>query len=220
MNGFWARRGKRMFDLALALGIILALWPVVLAVAILVRLKLGSPILFTQRRLGKETVEFELYKFRSMTDERDADGQPLPDEIRLTRFGQWLRSTSLDELPQTLNVLKGEMSFIGPRATLPAYKDILLERYPERFRVLPGITSLPAVQGRNALSWDQRFSLDIEYVKNFGARMDISICLRTIPVILGRKGIAMPGVATATRYDEEVSQAKQKLEIQSSDQKT
>jgi lipopolysaccharide/colanic/teichoic acid biosynthesis glycosyltransferase len=209
MNSFWSRRGKRLFDLVLAACVIVLFWPVLLLVTLLVRHKLGSPVLFTQQRLGKDAVEFRLYKFRSMTDARDAQGKPLSDEERLTRFGKLLRSTSLDELPQTINVLKGEMSFIGPRAMLPDYKEILMERYPRRFDVLPGLTSLAAIRGRNALGWEERFAMDIEYVDKFGPRMDLYVFLRTIPVILGRKGIAMPGVATATRYDDEVRAREQ-----------
>jgi len=123
----------------------------------------------------------------------------------LTRFGRLLRSTSLDELPQIVNILKGEMSFIGPRATLPAYKAQLLEKYPERFEATPGITSLPAIRGRNALDWDQKFSLDVEYVRRFGFMMDLEIFLKTIPVVLGREGISMPGQATASRYDQQAN---------------
>ena len=202
-NGFWGIFGKRACDLALALGIFLFLWPLLLVVAVLVRLKLGSPVIFSQSRLGRDAKEFKLYKFRSMTDARSTDGELLADDVRLTRFGRLLRSTSLDELPQIVNILKGEMSFIGPRATLPAYKAQLLEKYPERFEATPGITSLPAIRGRNALDWDQKFSLDVEYVRRFCFKMDLEIFLKTIPVILGREGISMPGQATATRYDKQ-----------------
>ncbi|MYZ53007.1 sugar transferase [Malikia spinosa] len=202
-NGLWGIFGKRACDMALALGILLLLWPLLLVVAILVGFKLGSPVIFSQSRLGRGAKEFKLYKFRSMTDARGPNGELLPDEVRLTRFGRLLRSTSLDELPQILNILKGEMSFIGPRATLPAYKAKLLEKYPERFEATPGITSLPAIRGRNALDWDQKFSLDVEYVRRFGFMMDLEIFLKTIPVILGREGISMPGQATTTRYDQQ-----------------
>ena len=203
--GFWGKFGKRACDLALALGILLLLWPLLLLVAVLVRVRLGSPVIFSQNRLGRGAKEFRLYKFRSMTDARGANGELLPDEVRLTRFGRILRSTSLDELPQIVNILKGEMSFIGPRATLPAYKERLLEKYPERFEAIPGITSLPAIRGRNSLDWDQKFSMDVEYVRRFGFLMDLEIFLKTIPVVLGRKGISMPGQATATRYDQQAN---------------
>ena len=201
MNTIWGNFGKRIFDLVLAFSLIITLLPIITITAIMVRARLGSPIFFTQRRIGKNTSEFNLYKFRSMTDERDKNGELLPDEIRLTAFGKLLRSTSLDELPQIINILKGEMSFIGPRATLPAYKASLLERYPERFKVMPGITSLPAIRGRNSLSWDEKFSMDVEYVQNFGFVMDMEIFFKTIPVVLGRKGISMEGSVTSTKYD-------------------
>lgn len=204
-KGIWGKFGKRIFDLSLALAIILLLWPLLLLVAASVRVKLGAPIIFWQNRLGYFGKEFRLYKFRSMTDARGTDGELLADEVRLTRFGQLLRSTSLDELPQIVNILKGEMSWIGPRATLPAYKEKLLEKYPERFEAIPGITSLPAIRGRNSLDWDQKFSLDVEYVRQFGFMMDLKIFLATIPVILGREGISMQGQATATRYDQKIN---------------
>lgn len=202
MNGFWARRGKRWFDLLLSISILAILSPVLLIVTLLVRFKLGAPVLFTQQRLGRGAVEFKLYKFRSMTNAIDQDGQLLPDEVRLTRFGKLLRSTSLDELPQIINIIKGEMSFIGPRATLLSYRELLLANYPKRFEAMPGITSLPAIRGRNALGWDEKFAMDVEYVESFGFLMDMHICFKTIPVVFGREGISMQGVATATRYDQ------------------
>lgn len=205
MNNIWEKFGKRIFDLSLALILIILLLPIIIATTLMVRAKLGSPIFFTQRRIGKNTSEFNLYKFRSMTNERNKNGELLPDEIRLTEFGKLLRSTSLDELPQIINILKGEMSFIGPRATLPAYKDSLLARYPERFKVMPGITSLPAIRGRNSLSWDEKFSMDVEYVQKFGFIMDMEIFFKTIPVVLGRKGISMEGSVTSTKYDDTTS---------------
>lgn len=205
MNGFWGHYGKRIFDLVLALTLTAALLPIVIITAIMVRIKLGYPIFFTQRRIGKDAAEFNLYKFRSMTDERGHNGELLPDEVRLTQFGKLLRSTSIDELPQIINIINGEMSFIGPRATLPSYKNILLERYPERFKAMPGITSLPAIRGRNSLSWDEKFSMDVEYVQRFGFLLDMEICAKTIPVILGRKGISMHGSTTSTKYGDDTS---------------
>lgn len=209
-KGLWGRFGKRAFDLTLALSIVLVLWPVLLVVAVLVRMKLGSPVFFSQNRLGRGGREFKMYKFRSMTDARGPDGELLPDDVRLTHFGRVLRSTSIDELPQIANILKGEMSFIGPRATLPAYKAQLLLKYPKRFEVIPGITSLPAIRGRNGLDWDQKFSLDVEYVNRFGFMMDLEIFLKTIPVILRREGISMKGQATATRYDQQINKVNDK----------
>lgn len=207
-NGFWGLFGKRACDVALALVIFLLLWHLLIIIAMIVRLKLGSPVIFSQTRLGRGANEFRMYKFRSMTDARNSNGELLPDEVRLTRFGRLLRSTSLDELPQIVNILKGEMSFIGPRATLPAYKEQLLKRYPERFEATPGITSLPAIRGRNTLDWDHKFSLDVEYVHHFGFKMDLEIFLKTIPVVFGREGISMPGQATTTRYDQKLKNKK------------
>lgn len=201
MNDFWARFGKRACDLFLSFSILVFLFPVLVIVALLIRIKLGSPILFTQQRLGKDAEEFKFYKFRSMSNLVDKDGNLLSDEIRLSRFGKFLRSTSFDELPQIINIIKGEMSFIGPRATLPSYKNLLLTNYPKRFKAIPGITSLPAIRGRNALSWDEKFAMDVEYVENFSFKMDMYIFFRTIPVILKRDGISMQGSVTATRYD-------------------
>lgn len=209
-KGLWGLFGKRAFDLFLAVSIVLVLWPVLLVVAALVRMKLGSPVFFSQNRLGRGAREFKMYKFRSMTDARGPDGALLPDEVRLTRFGRVLRSTSIDELPQIVNILKGEMSFIGPRATLPAYKSKLLVKYPKRFEAVPGITSLPAIRGRNGLDWDEKFSLDVEYVNRFGFMMDLEIFLKTIPVVLGREGISMKGQATATRYDQNMDKKNDK----------
>ena len=208
----WRNFGKRLFDLMLSLVVLLFLWPLLIFIAILVRLKLGSPIIFSQNRLGRDAKEFRLYKFRSMTDARGINGELLPDDIRLTRFGRILRITSLDELPQVLNILKGEMSWIGPRATLPAYKVQLLEKYPERFEVPPGISSLPGIRGRNSLDWDQKFSLDVEYVRHFGFMMDLEIFLKTFPVIFRREGISMKGHATSIRYDKNISKNDSKGE--------
>ncbi|MYN13574.1 sugar transferase [Pusillimonas sp. TS35] len=205
MTHFWKRRGKRWFDLSITLLILLLLWPLFLAVALMVRIMLGGPVLFTQRRLGQHAAEFHLYKFRSMTDARDAQGILLPDEQRLTRFGKWLRASSLDELPQTLNVLRGEMSLIGPRALLPEYRERLQARHPRRFDVLPGITGLAAVSGRNALPWETRLALDDEYVHRLSAGLDLYIFFKTIPVVLGRKGVSMPGMATVRRYDDDTA---------------
>ena len=166
--------------------------PVIVIVAIAVPLKLGRPILFSQERLGQGGARFRMYKFRSMTDERDSHGDLLPDAVRLTPFGRLLRSTSLDELPQIINVLRGEMSFIGPRATLPSYEALILEQYPLRLQVTPGLTSLPAIRGRNALSLEEKFTYDVEYVVRGGFRMDLMIAVLTVPVLLSREGIDAP----------------------------
>lgn len=207
-NGYWASFGKRFFDLLLAVAILGIFWPLLIVIAILVRLNLGSPVLFSQRRLGIGASEFNMYKFRSMSDARNANGDLLPDAVRLTKFGALLRSTSLDELPQIINILKGEMSFIGPRATLPSYKDALLERYSRRFDVPPGITSLPGIRGRNALTWEQKFTMDLEYVDKFGFIIDMQIFFKTIPVVLSRSGINMAGEVTASNYTKKIDDQK------------
>lgn len=205
MNGIWGRAGKRIVDMVLAIALLPFLIPLSLALALLIRLQLGTPVLFTQQRLGRDAREFRLYKFRSMTNAEGPDGQPLPDDARLTRFGNALRSTSLDEIPQVFNILKGDMSFIGPRPTLPSYRALLLERYAARFTVLPGITSLAGVRGRNSLGWDQKFELDVEYVEQLSFVQDVVIFLKTIPTVLKRGGIAMEGSATASRYDQQAN---------------
>ena len=198
MNGIWFRYFKRPFDIAICLAALIVLWPVILVTAFVVRRSLGSPILFSQVRLGRDNTQFRLYKFRSMNEEKGPDGVLLPDEERMTPIGRWLRASSLDELPQLISILKGDMSLIGPRATLPAYEDYLRASYPDRFKVLPGLTSLPGVRGRNGLSWNEKFELDTEYVHKVSFRMDAYIFLMTIPVVLGRKGIESSDNQTPT----------------------
>lgn len=202
-KGPWARFGKRSFDFLFAASVLITFsWLLVIA-ALAVRLLLGSPIIFRQQRLGQHGRVFWLYKFRSMTDGRAPDGSLLPDGERLTRFGVFLRKTSIDELPQLLNILKGDISLIGPRATLPDYYEDIKTNYPARFLVPQGLTSLPAIRGRNALSWEEKFALDIEYVENFGFKQDLEIFFKTFLVVLRREGVNAPGQITASRYVEE-----------------
>lgn len=197
---FYTRFGKRLFDLALSLAALLLLCPVLAALALLVRVQLGAPVLFRQTRPGLRGKLFTLYKFRTMTGARDAQGNLLPDAERLTRFGRFLRSTSLDELPELFNVLKGEMSLVGPRPLLTQY----LERYtPEQMRrhaVLPGITGWAQVNGRNALSWEQKFALDVWYVDHQSIWLDLKILLLTVWKIIKREGIHQPGQATMQEF--------------------
>lgn len=197
---FYTRFGKRLFDLTLSLAALLLLCPVLAALALLVRVQLGAPVLFRQTRPGLRGKLFTLYKFRTMTGARDAQGNLLPDAERLTRFGRFLRSTSLDELPELFNVLKGEMSLVGPRPLLTQY----LERYtPEQMRrhaVLPGITGWAQVNGRNALSWEQKFALDVWYVDHQSIRLDLKILLLTVWKIIKREGIHQPGQATMQEF--------------------
>ncbi len=197
---FYTRFGKRLFDLTLSLAALLLLCPVLAALALIVRVQLGAPVLFRQTRPGLRGKLFTLYKFRTMTGARDAQGNLLPDAERLTRFGRFLRSTSLDELPELFNVLKGEMSLVGPRPLLTQY----LERYtPEQMRrhaVLPGITGWAQVNGRNALSWEQKFALDVWYVDHQSIRLDLKILLLTVWKIIKREGIHQPGQATMQEF--------------------
>lgn len=191
---------KRLFDLVLAgLGLVI-LSPVLLLLALLVRIVHGSPVLFTQTRPGFQGRPFRIYKFRTMTNARDENGQLLPDAHRLTRLGRFLRASSLDELPELFNVLRGEMSLVGPRPLLMQY----LERYtPEqarRHQVLPGITGWAQVNGRNALTWEEKFRLDVWYVDHWSLWLDVKILLLTLWKVLKREGISQPGHATAEEF--------------------
>lgn len=181
---------KRVLDFILALiaGIILS--PIILIVAILVRIKLGSPVLFKQERPGKNERIFRMYKFRTMTDARDENGDFLPDEVRLTRFGKMLRSTSMDELPELFNILKGDMSIVGPRPLLVRYLPLYNERQRRRHDVRPGFTGLAQVNGRNSISWEEKFEWDIQYVQNITFLGDIKIVLQTIKTVVRKDGIS------------------------------
>lgn len=191
---------KRIFDIVAALFAIIFLSPVLLAVALLVRIYHGAPILFGQTRAGFKGMPFRIYKFRSMTDARAADGDLLPDIQRLTSLGLFLRATSLDELPELFNVLRGEMSLVGPRPLLMEY----LERYsPEQNRrhdVLPGLTGWAQVNGRNALTWEEKFTLDVWYVDNWSFWLDIKVLFMTVWIVLKREGVSQPGHATMEKF--------------------
>jgi lipopolysaccharide/colanic/teichoic acid biosynthesis glycosyltransferase len=205
-SGLYRRYGKRVFDLLGAgLGLVLLL-PVALGVAVLVRIGLGSPVLFRQRRPGLHGVPFTLVKFRSMTDRYDASGRPLPDAERLTALGRFIRATSLDELPELWNVLRGDMSLVGPRPLLMHYLERYTARQALRHRVRPGLSGLAQVSGRNALSWEQKFELDIEYVERCSLALDMKILALTIAHVLMRRGINQAGRATAEEFLGTVSQ--------------
>ncbi len=176
---------KRCLDFLLSLCGILVLSPVLLVLGVLVRVKLGSPILFRQERPGKQEKIFTLCKFRTMTDEKDAEGKRLPDAVRLTRFGKFLRATSLDELPELFNILKGDMSIIGPRPLLVSYLPYYTERERLRHSVRPGLTGLAQVSGRNFIDWDRRLEKDVEYVENLSFRMDLKVLWMTVQTVLG-----------------------------------
>jgi sugar transferase EpsL len=188
--------GKRALDVTLVL-LASPLWvPVLIIVALAVRVRLGKPVFFRQARAGLNDRSFDVIKFRTMTDDRGIDGELLPDDRRLTRFGRWLRSTSLDELPELLNVLRGEMSVTGPRPLLLQYVPLYSPVHRRRHDVRPGITGLAQVSGRNALTWPERFDLDVWYVEHASLALDMSILARTIGALVGRKGISAPGEAT------------------------
>ncbi len=191
---------KRFLDLILTIPAFVLLSPVLIVTALLVRCKLGKPVLFTQQRPGLGGRPFKIFKFRTMTDEGDANGQLLSDKQRLTRFGAFLRKTSMDELPELINVLKGDMSLVGPRPLLMQY----LERYTleqaRRHDVKPGITGWAQVNGRNAISWEEKFKLDVWYVAHWSLWLDIKIIILTIWKIIKREGISQPGQATMEEF--------------------
>lgn len=192
---------KRTMDvLGASVGLVL-LSPVLLVLAVLVRTRLGPPVLFTQRRPGLDGQPFTLHKFRTMTEERDAEGHLLPDEQRLTRFGQWLRTTSLDELPELYDVLRGRMSLVGPRPLLTAYLEHYDERQASRHDVKPGMTGWAQVQGRNELDWDARLEADAWYVEHVSLWLDARILARTVVTVVRREGISSPGHVTGERFD-------------------
>ncbi len=191
---------KPLSDRLLAGGALVLLSPVLIAIGIVVRMKMGRPVVFRQRRIGLHEHPFEFRKFRTMTDERDADGKLLPDELRLTRFGAFLRAASLDELPQLWNVARGDMSLIGPRPLLPQY----LPRYSafqrRRHEVRPGITGLAQTLGRNSISWERKFELDVQYVDRCSFLLDARIFLMTLRSVVRREGISQAGHATMPEF--------------------
>ncbi len=187
---------KRILDIVLSLCAIIVLSPVYLILFILVRIKLGSPVLFHQDRPGRDGKIFHMYKFRSMTDERDENGELKPDEVRLTPFGRKLRATSLDELPELFCILKGDMSLVGPRPLLVQYLPLYNERQKHRHDVLPGLTGWAQVNGRNALTWPQKFEYDVEYTEKVSFLMDLKIIFMTVKNVLKREGISPEGAAT------------------------
>lgn len=191
---------KRFFDIFSSLIAIIILSPVLIVTAILVRTKLGSPVLFKQDRPGKDEKIFTLMKFRTMTDERDENGEFLPDEVRLTKFGKFLRSTSIDELPELFNILKGDMSVIGPRPLLVRYLPRYNEHQHRRHEVRPGLSGWAQVNGRNTVSWEDKFNMDVEYVENYSMLMDIKILFMTVVNVLRHDGISSETSATMEEF--------------------
>lgn len=197
---FYGSSGKRVFDLGLALPALILFTPFLVLIAISIRLKIGPPVLFRHRRPGMHGKSFTLFKFRTMTDSRDANGNLLPDAERLTDFGRFLRSTSLDELPELFNVLCGEMSLVGPRPLVMQYLDRYTPEQMRRHEVKPGITGWAQVNGRNALTWERKFELDVWYVDHQSLWLDSRILALTLWKIFKREGISEPGQATAQEF--------------------
>ena len=194
---------KRLLDFILSLFAIIILSPVLLIVALLIRIKLGSPVIFKQKRPGLNEKIFTLYKFRTMTDAKDEHGNLLPDEIRLTKFGKLLRSTSLDELPELFNILKGDMSIVGPRPLLVNYLPFYSDVEKHRHDVRPGLTGWAQVNGRNFLNWDYRLEKDVEYVNNISFLFDIKIIVNTILIVLKKSDIATDTRTVESNFAEE-----------------
>lgn len=199
-KGIYENYIKRMLDFILSLIALICLSPVLLIVSILVRTKLGSPIIFKQQRPGKNEKIFTLYKFRTMTDEKDENGKLLPDSQRLTKFGKFLRSTSLDELPELINIIKGDMAIVGPRPLLVEYLPLYNKEQKHRHDVRPGLTGLAQVNGRNLISWEEKFDDDLKYIKKITFIGDIKIILKTVGKVFKREGISQTDNATMEKF--------------------
>ena len=205
---FYEKYIKRALDIVLSGVAMLVLSPVLLVTALLVRTKLGSPVLFHQDRPGRDGKIFRLYKFRSMTDERDAQGELLPDEIRLTKFGKLLRSTSLDELPELWNIFRGDMSIVGPRPLLVKYLPLYNEEQRHRHDVRPGLTGWAQVNGRNSITWEDKFRYDVWYVRNISLLLDVKIVFLTVKKVFFREGISSEDSATMEDFTGEQEAAE------------
>ena len=206
-QGFYRRLGKRLLDLVAATVLLIVLSPLLALIALMVRIRLGSPVIFRQPRPGKNGGHFTIYKFRTMTDVCDVKGRLLPDAQRLTPFGQWLRSTSLDELPELWNVFRGEMSFVGPRPLKTNYLPLYSPEQARRNEVIPGITGWAQVNGRNALGWEERFKLDVWYVEHYNVWLDLKILWMTVAAVMGRTGITAEGHCTMPEFAGQAEQA-------------
>lgn len=191
---------KRILDFTLSLIALIVLSPILLITAILVKIKLGSPIIFKQQRPGKDEKIFTLYKFRTMTDKKDEEGNLLSDEQRLTKFGKILRSTSIDELPELINILKGDMAIVGPRPLLVEYLSLYNDEQKHRHDVRPGLTGLAQVSGRNSISWEEKFDEDLKYINKVNLVSDFKIILKTIVKVFKREGISQQGNETMEKF--------------------
>jgi sugar transferase EpsL len=200
---FYKNFGKRAFDLVLAGGALVVLSPVIGLLTVLIAVKLGRPVLFYQERTGYRRRAFHIIKFRSMLNAIDADGQPLPDEQRLTPFGQWLRNWSLDELPSLWNIIRGDMTIVGPRPFIHRYDALYSPYQAQRFRARPGITGWAQVNGRNSLSWPEKFALDVWYVENQRFSLDMKIMIATVSRVFARHGINSANAATMPPFQGE-----------------
>lgn len=198
--GLYERFGKRLLDILLSGTALLVLSPLLLVTAILVRVKLGSPVIFCQERPGKNEKIFKLHKFRSMTDARDENGDLLPDKERLTAFGKALRATSIDELPELFDIFRGKMSIVGPRPLLVKYLPLYNEEQHHRHDVRPGLTGWAQVHGRNLTSWEERFQYDVEYVQHISFALDVKIVFMTVRCVFSREGISAEGSATMEAF--------------------
>ena len=203
---------KRVFDIICALAAILVFWWLYIIVAVLVRIKLGSPVLFTQERPGMNEKIFKLYKFRTMTDARDKDGNLLPDDVRLTKFGRMLRKTSLDELPEAFNILKGDMSVVGPRPLLVSYLPYYTDEERHRHDVRPGLSGLAQVNGRNAITWEEKFAWDLEYANNITFFGDIKIIFKTVIKAIRQEDIKVGKEFVVEKFID--SRIKQKMNVE------
>ena len=199
-KGIYERYIKRLLDFILSCIALICLSPILLIVAILVRVNLGSPVIFKQKRPGKDEKIFTLYKFRTMTDKKDENGNLLPDSERLTRFGKFLRSTSLDELPELINIIKGDMSIVGPRPLLVQYLERYNKEQRRRHEVRPGLTGLAQVSGRNAISWEEKFNKDVEYIDNITFIGDVKIIFKTVINVIKKDGISSETSVTMEEF--------------------
>ncbi|MGU9349364.1 sugar transferase [Clostridium perfringens] len=201
---------KRVLDLIWAILAIVVFWWLYIIIAILVKIKLGSPVIFKQQRPGLNEKVFSLYKFRTMTDERDENGNLMPDEVRLTKFGKWLRSTSLDELPEVFNIINGDMSVIGPRPQLVRDMVFMTEEQRERHSVRPGLSGLAQVNGRNSISWENKLNYDLQYIKKITFLGDVKIIIQTVQkAFIKQEGISEDGMATAEDLGDYLLRTKQ-----------